>query len=289
MDDEARTATRRCYRVLEPLHAMIYFAPEAEQAYLQAGLDKGSRMAYFASRAAALGPVGAGVVSATFYNFNPELVARHIPRAWTLASPADLASARVEAAGTALRRLLGEQAAASESLAELAELVREAAQGCEPDGRPLFAAHADLDWPADPVQVLWHGTTLLREYRGDGHIASLLSHGIAGLPALVTHVATGKGFRSDVARKLRGWSPEQWDGAQARLREEGLLDHDGALTEQGAAMRERIEEETDAASSAPWQRLGVDKTSRVQELAKEFSRAAVAAGAYPTELFANQR
>ncbi|EHR49318.1 hypothetical protein SacmaDRAFT_1026 [Saccharomonospora marina XMU15] len=289
MDDEARAATRHCYRVLEPIHSMIYFAPEAEQAYLEAGLDKGGRLAYFASRAAALGPVGAGVVAATFYNFNPELVGKHIPRAWTLASPADLVSARADAAGTALRRLLGEQLASSDALAELAELARQAAQGAEPDGRPLFAAHADLDWPTDPVVVLWHAATLLREYRGDGHIASLLNHGIAGLPALVTHTATGKGFLPEIARKLRGWSQEEWDSAQARLREEGIVDHDGALTERGVAMRERIEGETDAASSAPWSRLGADKTNRVRELAKELSRAVVAAGAYPSGLFASQR
>ncbi|NIJ13894.1 hypothetical protein FHU38_004238 [Saccharomonospora amisosensis] len=289
MDDEARTATRHCYRVLEPIHSIIYFAPEAEQAYLEAGLDKGGRLAYFASRAAALGPVGAGVVAATFYNFNPELVAKHIPRAWTLASPADLVSARVEAAGTALRRLLGEQLVASDALAELAELTRQAAQATEPDGRPLFAAHAGLDWPTDPLLVLWHATTLLREYRGDGHIASLVSHGLAGLPALVTHTATGKGFLPEVARKLRGWSQQEWDNAETRLREEGIIDHDGSLTDRGVAIRERIEEETDAASSAPWSRLGADKTSRVRELAKEFSRAVVAAGAYPSGLFAGQR
>ncbi|PRX44160.1 hypothetical protein B0I33_11237 [Prauserella shujinwangii] len=286
--EEARTTAYRCHRVLDPLHSLIYFAPEAEQEFTAVGLEKG-RMPYFASRSAPLGAVGSGVVAATFYNFNPELVARHIPRAWTLASPDRILEARFIAAETALRRLLGDEIADSAEIRELAELTREAAEGCYPDGRPLYAAHADLDWPGEPLLVLWHAITLLREFRGDGHIAALVNHGYDGLAALVSHTATGKGFTEEAARKLRGWSEEQWSGAVAGLRERGVLDTSGALTEQGVRERELIEEETNAAATRPWERLGADKAARVQELGRKLSRTAVAAGAFPPGLFAAAR
>jgi len=44
---------------------------------------------------------------------------------------------------------------------------------------------------------------LLREYRGDGHIAALVAHGLSGIEALITHIATGTGFNPEVGRLLR--------------------------------------------------------------------------------------
>ncbi|WP_199433862.1 SCO6745 family protein [Qaidamihabitans albus] len=287
-NEEARTVAARCHRALESLHSMIYFVPETERSLTALGLDRG-RMCYFAGRAAPLGAVSSGVVAATFYNFSPELIARHVPRAWTLAAPERILDARFEAAEAALRRLLGDEAVASDSLAELAELTREAALACIPEGRPLYAAHAALDWPAEPVLVLWHAVTLLREFRGDGHIAVLVNHGFDGLPALVAHTATGQGFVEEMARRTRGWTGEQWAAAVEGLRERGTLDASGALTEQGKRERERIEDETNAAAAGPWQRLGAAKAARVRELGKEFSRAAVAAGAFPAGVFAGAK
>src|SRR5215472_14891410 len=94
---------RRMWQALEPYHAMIYFAPEAREAFANAGL-KGYWMGYFASRAAPLGPVPAEVVAATFYNSHPRMVARAIPDAWHFADPARILAARYAAADTALTR-----------------------------------------------------------------------------------------------------------------------------------------------------------------------------------------
>src|SRR5829696_9732571 len=99
-------AVARAHRAVEPLHSHIYFAPELEERLTGLGLKAG-RMAYFAGRAAPMGPVGAGVVTATFYNFSPSLVAHMIPRAWTLASPEQVLTARLDAARASLTRLLG--------------------------------------------------------------------------------------------------------------------------------------------------------------------------------------
>ncbi|MEU3275324.1 hypothetical protein ABZ639_31110 [Saccharomonospora sp. NPDC006951] len=287
-EQAARTAAARGHRALEPLHSLVYFAREAESAFVATGLERG-RMCYFASRAAPMGPVGPGAVAATFNVFNPDFIAEYLPRAWTLASPADILAARVDAAGLALRRLLGDDLAGSPAVTELAGLVREAAEAAPVEGRALFAAHADLPWPSDPLQSLWHGASLLREFRGDGHVAILLGHRLGGLAALVTHTATGKGFTVDMAKKRRGWSDEQWSGAVADLTAGGVLDDAGALTEKGRAEREAIEAETDAVTAPPWQRIGIDKSARIQELGSILSKRVVAEGAYPPGLFATGR
>ncbi len=254
----------RVHRRLEPLHSHVYFAPELEEQLTATGLRPG-RMVYFAGRAAPMGAVGPGVVTATFANFSPALVARHIPRAWTLASPEQVLAARHAAARASLTRLLGDGLAAE--VAELAELLQEACGALTPEGRALYAAHADLPWPADPVLQVWHGVSLLREHRGDGHVTALLQSGISGLEALITHTLTGRGFTRPAAQATRGWSDEEWDAAVAALAARGLV-ADGALTEDGVRLRTADERETDELSAAPFAALGEERTERVGDLAR---------------------
>uniref|UniRef100_UPI0035E4217B SCO6745 family protein n=1 Tax=Amycolatopsis acididurans TaxID=2724524 RepID=UPI0035E4217B len=286
-DDDARTIALRCHRALDPLHSTLYFAPEADERYAAAGLRPG-RMTYFASRSAPMGKPGAGTVAATFYNFNPALVAKHIPRAWTLAEPEQIIDARFALADVVLRRLLGD-AASSPAVAEAAELAREATEGCTAEGRPLYAGHAELEWPKEPHLVLWHAITLLREFRGDGHIGALVANGVGGLAALITHTATGKGFLPASAKATRGWSDEEWDAETAELRDAGILDADGGLTEDGQRLRDRVEGQTNTAAAGPWRRLGAEKANRLRDLGRELSRTVVAAGAYPDGVFASPR
>jgi hypothetical protein len=277
-------AIARAHRAIEPLHSHLYFAPEHDERFSALGLKPG-RMSYFAGRAAPMGAVGAGVVTATFYNFSPSLVAHMIPRAWALASPEQVLAARLDAARASLTRLLGEESASSAEVAELGALLREACEVLTPEGRPLYAAHADLPWPDEPLLALWHGATLLREYRGDGHIAALLHAGLTGLEALITHTATGRGFTEPAARATRGWRDEEWAAGCGALTDRGLLD-DAGLTEDGASLRAHIEAQTDALSADPWLLLGPDRTARVVELGKELSRRLVAGGAFGPGIFA---
>jgi len=271
----------RTHRRLEPLHSHVYFAPETEQHLTAAGLRPG-RMGYFAGRAAAMGAVGPGLVTATFYNFAPAIVARHLPRAWTLATPEQVLAARHEAARASLTRLLGD--APEQEVAELADLLREACTALTPEGRPLYAAHADLPWPTDPVLAVWHGVGLLREHRGDGHIAALVRHGLSGVEALVTHTLTGRGFTRKSAQLTRGWSDEEWAAALTGLGDRGLV-ADGALTADGVALRTAVEQETDELSTAPFAHLGAGRTERVGELAAGLAGRLVAGGAFPAGVF----
>jgi hypothetical protein len=215
-------------------------------------------------------------VAATFYNFNPALVARSVPTVWSLAAPGDVLAARQRAADAALRRLLGDDAS-SRSMTEAATLARRACEAATGEDRPLYAAHADLPWPDEPHLVLWHAVTLLREHRGDAHLHALLSAGLSGIEALITHVATGRGFTVEFAQQSRGWSPEQWGEASARLVERGLLDGDGGLTAAGATLRAEIEDHTTRMSLAPWRHLGAEGAARLAEVSRPLSKAVLPA------------
>ncbi len=229
--------------------------------------------------------MGAGTVTATFLVFSPTLVAKVLPPVWEAATPGAIVEARLRGIDRAYRRLLGDEALAAPEIAEAADLTRTAAAACDPGGRPLYAGHADLAWPEEPHLALWHGLTLLREFRGDGHIAAVLGAGLTGLEALVTHVATGKGFTKPAAQATRGWSDEQWDGTVASLAERGLMTAEGTLTEAGVELRRRIEAVTDEAAAAPWDALGQAGTARLAEIGKPLVRTAIANGAYPDGVF----
>ncbi len=269
---------RRMWPAFETYHAHIYFVPEAAEAYRRLGL-KGGWMGYFASRAAALGPASPELVTAVFFNFHPAMVARALPDAWTLASPEDVVAARLETADVALRRLIPGHVG-SPAEAEAAALAREAVEAPALSGRPLFAALRSLPWPDQPHLVLWHACTLLREHRGDGHVASLTAAGLDGCEAHVTLTATGSVPR-DTLQSNRKWSDEEWAGAEDRLRARGWLDAAGSLTDAGRAGRAEVEARTDELAEQPWRALGPERTERLLELLTPMARAINAAGGVP--------
>ena len=270
------TISRKMWRTLEPYHGMIYFVPEAQERYEAIGL-KGNRMGYFASRSAPMGPVSAEVTIATFFNFNPELVRRVIPAAWDLASVGEILQARVDGADAALRRGLGDDALRSDEMAEAAGLARAATEGLQPDGRPLFAGHQGLPWPAEPHLVLWHAISVLREYRGDGHITALAHEGLTGLQALVMHGASGD-VPAHVLQMTRAWPDEAWQRAVGTLKDRGLLGADGGYTDEGRIVHDRYESVTDRLALAPWETLGEERCDRLRTLVRPFSKLVVESG-----------
>ncbi|GAA2315190.1 hypothetical protein GCM10010234_70780 [Streptomyces hawaiiensis] len=276
-------AGRRCHNVLNSLHATHYFSPDLGRELGAVGVTD-PRAVNFAVRAAALGPVGAGAVTAAFYNYKYELVARYVPTVWETATPGQVLAARTRAVDATLRRLLGEEALASAEMAEAARLALRAAEACSHGARPLYSAHADLPVPEEPHLAYWHAATLLREHRGDGHLAALMSAGLDGLEAMVTHTATGKGMTPRWVCATRGWSRDEWDAATDRLRGRGLLNTSGDLTEEGATLRRDIEDETDRLDRAPYEHLGPQGVARLTELGGVFAQAALGAGAFPADL-----
>ena len=276
--DPAPPVARRMWQALESLHMTVYWAPEPPEAYRRAGL-RGGWIGYFASRSAAMGPVPAEVVMTTFYNFHPRMVRRAIPDAWGFASPDRVLAARLEGADAALRRLLGPWADSPDA-AEAAELVRRALEDQDPAGRPLFAAHAALPWPEPPHLALWHGATCYREFRGDGHVACLLTDGVGGLEAHVLAAGAGQ-LPGSFLRQYRGWSEEEWAAAVDRLRARGWVAEDGSLTDAGRTARDARERRTDDLATAPWARLGPAGCVRLGALLEEPVRRVVDGGGIP--------
>jgi hypothetical protein len=269
--DDGPTLARKAYKTLEPLHVICYFAPEPNAGVNALGV-KGERRAYFASRSAPMGRVSLEVVVATFFNFAPVIVAKAIPSVWEITTPEAVTAARYAGVDAAYRRILGDDVLGSEEMAEAAALAREATTVCNPAGRPLYAAHAALEWPAEPHLQLFHAQTLLREYRGDAHVAALTLAGLDGVEALVGYAPLGQGMPVSMLRATRCWSDEDWDAATVRMQERGLLAEDGSLTEAGLAQRQAMEAQTDLASAAPYLHLGEERVTRLRDLARPWSR-----------------
>ena len=258
---------------MEPLHGMIYFVPEAAEAYARLGIT--GRDGYFASRAAPMGAVSAEVVISTFFNFNPELVHAALPRAWESTTPEALVAARFDAVDGAFRRIVGDEAVTSREMRRAAELARALAEvaSTRTEGRPLCAGHAGVGWPEAPHLVLWHAQSILREYRGDAHIALLVTHGLSGIDALLTHAAAGD-VRAPLLRTTRGWSDKDWEAAVGSMRARGWLadGDDLAFTEWGAARRQEIEAHTDQLSSDPYADLGEEGCTELRALTRPWSK-----------------
>jgi hypothetical protein len=232
-------------------------------------------MSSFALRSAPLGPAPAELVTALFYNFHPGLVRRAVPDVWSVASPQRYLGVRLEAVDAALRRLLGAELLASPRMAEAAEIARSAALAAPTAGRPLAAANAALDWPDPPHLQLWQAQTVLREHRGDGHVAALLTAGFDPVETLVLFAAD-QDLDGDWLRARRGWSEAEWAQARERLADRGLIEPAGPLTPAGRAAREGVERCTDELADRPWAEVGEERADRLVELVAPLVAAIVA-------------
>jgi hypothetical protein len=260
---------------------VLYYAPEVFEEVAALGFDVGDRWpSYFPSRAAPLGAVGSERVASAFYSFSPRMVAEHMDHAWRTADPRKVLEARERGVDRAYRAIFGDRVDSSE-LAEAAALARRAAESVNTAGRPLAAANAELPWPKAPHQQLWHAATILREHRGDGHLAALLVAGLDPVESLVSFAAIGA---ASVERfESRGWSAGEWAAARERLVARGLLAADGTVTDTGRALRQEVERHTDELAAAPWRGLGPDDTGRLADLLGEFWVAVLGSGLLPSE------
>jgi hypothetical protein len=264
---------RRFFDRFEPVHAVTYFAPEARAALDGLGY-RGFWMGYFAARSAPLGIVPRGAVTAIFYNFTPERVAKALPAAWEIAGPEAALRARQDSAVAALRRY---GLSADENVRVAAELAGRAARRAPLDGRPLFAANLALPWPDDPLAALWHTATLLREQRGDAHVAVLTAAGVSGRESNVLHAAAGRVPRDYLAR-ARDYDDAEWSHHQQRLAERGLLNDDGSLTAAGHELKDHIESRTDTLALSALDALSDDEVETLFQALTPITRAVVAGG-----------
>jgi len=262
---------RRFWQGIEVIHDVVYFAPDIRERFDAIGL-KGWWMAYFASRSAALGTPGSKLVTALFYGFAPRMVERVLPDAWAMADRGAILDTRFQLARDALT-----PAVADLDIDPLATVLETIVDGLDFAGRPLAAAHASVDRPEDTLGRLWWAASVLREYRGDSHIALLTTNDLDGAEANALAVADGRA--PERQREARGWTEEEWAAAFTRLERRGWVDAGQAITPDGHAFRTQLEDDTDRVSSASF----TDEMHALAEAAEDsivdLARAIKASGA----------
>ncbi|MFT4264475.1 MAG: hypothetical protein QM572_13900 [Nocardioides sp.] len=273
---------RRMWSLLEPIHVVTYFSPEPLSALKGAGY-RGYWMGYFAQRAAPLGEASAEVVQALFFNFSPDHVAKAVPDAWGFAPPKAALEARLDGSTAALTRHAATAGVTAADVARAAELASRAAWAAPLEGRALAAAHRSLPEPETPLGRLWHAASVLREHRGDGHIAALLAHGIGGRASHVFH-ALREGMPAQAYEVTRNLGAEEWARHLAGLRERGLVDAGGSLSAKGAEVKQAIEELTDELAAPAYDVLSGEEMDELERLVTPLRAAIVASGELPTPL-----
>ena len=265
---------RDLWRRYEAVHIVTYFHPKAKEAFEAVGL-RGFWRGYFAGRAAPLGAVGPAPVIASFFSFAPSMVQRALPDVWNRATPEQSLEARLDGAVAALLDMAGTPTAyQTRDLPELAELLERAADAVDCPGRVLAAANAVLPRPTAPLARVWHATTVLREHRGDGHVAALVAAGFDGCEALVLRASLD--LNREMLQPARGWTDEEWDAAAARLVDRGWLSADGVVTAVGEATYVAVEAATDRVAARPWEALDAKEIRRLETLLHPWSASAMA-------------
>jgi hypothetical protein len=266
---------RQMWRLMEPVHALVYYAPEVTARMAKLGFDTGTRWpGYFPLRAAPLGAASPELVAATFYSFNPAMVRDHVPAAWRTATPDDVLAARRDGLDEAL-------GAFGLDVRDAAALARRLVDHTSTVGRPLGAANAGQPWPDEPHLALWHATTIMRETRGDGHVAALLTAGLDPVEALVSFAAVGAAPTAVFAS--RGWTDDDWSEATGRLVDRGWLNDDGTATDAGHAGRDEVERMTDELAAPAYRALGAEHVGRLAQLLMPVTMAAVRTGLLPRQ------
>jgi hypothetical protein len=270
-----RSIVHDVHMAINLVHRFVYFVPEAAEEYAALGVP--GRGSYFASRSAPMGAVTDQTVIATFYNFSPRAIVEAMPGVWDAASPDQWQAARFRVAGRALQRVNIDVSV--DQIAEARSLIDPVVAGLPLAGRPLAAGNAAVTPPNDALLALWQQVTVLREWRGDVHIAVLVTNEIDPCECLYLQVGTGR-FPLRTAQATRRWTEDEWTSASRRLAQRGWVADDGSVSAVGVDERERIEDETDRLCESIWQPIGDVGAERLAQLITPIHAAMDAAGTY---------
>lgn len=249
----AKSVARRMFDLTEPICLVNFFSEEPNEAMAALGF-RTYWDGYFAGRSAPLGRVPAEVVHAAFYSFADGEVARHIPKVWDMTTPEAAHAAREQGCVAALRRILGDLVDTAD-LARAADVLAKASTQARTDGRVMYAALRSLPIPEEPVARLWHAANMLREHRCDGHIVALASEQIGGTEAHVLSALAMGIYPAETFGRIHHLPEAQLSGVMDGMRDRGLLDASGHLTDAGAATRDRVEALTDVLAEPPYRGL----------------------------------
>ena len=274
-DEQVRKVSRRLRDLVEPIAANVYFAKEAGALYKDLGL--GYMPGYFCSRSACMGQVTPEVVVATFGVFNPAVVKPAVEEGWSKTTATDLLAARQQGAIASLQRIFG---GTPDGAARATELLRRGAEAAPVPAHPIFAGLVSLGFPGDPIGDLWRASDLVREHRGDTHVAAWAGYGVDAVEITLLTELWWK-MPLDTYVRTRGWSEDEINAGIARLRDRGLIDGDG-FTEDGERLRGAIERVTDLGERSIVSALG-DDADELLGLLEPMARAIVESGGYPSD------
>lgn len=237
------------------------------------GLDAFESYAW--SRAAALGTPTTPVVVSAFGVFEPRHLSSALERARSKVSRDRVLAAREDGATAGLAAVL-----AAADVAPLADALLDAVRPLPGTARPLFSGLRQLRVPTDPHARLWRAADLVREHRGDGHLAACIA---AGLGPVAMNVLTElwAGYSCGEYTATRGFGQEAIAACVAELTQRGWLSG-GRLTREGAALRRSVEDSTDASQLALIARLA-DRLDGLTQTAEALSGRLLAALPVPTD------
>lgn len=265
---------RRLRDACEPVAMHAVWSAGTNAALAAHGLD--FLESYVGGRATSLGqPVGA-VVASAFAWFEPTMVTALYDAAGAALPHAQLVSIRTKATVTSLRAALDD-----EDPSEVADLLAAAGERAEGAGRPLFSGLLQRGRPSDPVQRLWWACDVVREHRGDSHVAAANVARLGPVEMnILTELWVGMPLLSYTA--TRGWSPEAMQAAFDALAARGLVSGE-QLTASGRALRASVEAATDEQERSIVDALG-DRLDEVCVQLEQWGARCIAAGAFPPDI-----
>lgn len=253
MPDDMADVTRRISRSIQTTVGWIFWDPGAVARFEALGLP--GPLGYIASRCAPLAGAGPEAVSAAFGSISPLGIAlcfevlgdrSRFMEFWHARDEAVLEG--LEAFAPSITPVL---AAWSARLWEVVDVLPRV-------GRVLFGAVLDVERPSDPVLSGWHAVNALREWRGDTHWALVVANDLSHAEASILHNAW-LGYEDDWLARSRGTSDEDLAAGWARLERRGLA-LERVVTEEGIALRQLLEDQTDVVGSLPFALLGSEVT-----------------------------
>jgi len=254
--------TRRNARSVQTTIGWIFWDPGAVRRYQAAGLPEGlaGPLGYMAARCAPLAGAGPDAVIAAFGSISPLAIRGVFGLLGTPERFREMWHARDEAVAEGLRTYAP---GIVDPLCELGPQLWTIVEQLPLVGRTFFGAHLAMARPTEPLLSGWHAVNCLREWRGDTHWALVVAAGLTHAEASILHNAW-LGYEPDWLAKSRGTSPDDLAAGWAALTRRGLV-ADGAVTSEGIALRQQLEDDTDRLTTLPWALLGEERARRFAE------------------------
>lgn len=265
---------RRLRDAVEPIATQGWWAKGVHDRLEAKGL--GFFDSYVWGRAAALGSPSPGVVVATFGVFAPAFLAAVYESGRSQIGRDEVLAAREAGAVESLRSIVEE----SDAIRDAAGVLIGATSNVDATARPLFSGLRDLPVPPSALGRLWRGAELVREHRGDGHLAACIAEGLDPLEmSLMTELWLD--YAPGEYSSSRGYGPDELAAAGERLAQRGWVES-MSLTEAGRAARNEIEFATDRSQQGLIDAIG-GRLDQVVSVCEEVSKAIVDAQAFPPD------